>query len=395
MTKYILSNAVIVTPIRHFSGSLIIEDGVIAEIVEGKNYSEGENLNGLWLVPGCIDIHSDYLEKELHPRPSADFPINMAFHFMDQRAALCGITTLFSAISFSEDEDMNRTFENAISRAREIEALRQKALIRHFIHARLNPNTDAVLSALEGMKSLESMQLVVYNENIPGQRQYDFEYMVDKMAKSMNMHEDEMRIYLQEKVERLQQINHRSAIHQALHNTMVLGSHDDASEAHIIEAKQHGATLAEMPTTLEAARHAKAEGLWVCMGAPNYLRGGSHCGNLSCADAIDENLVDMLCSDYHFPTMLSAVTKMIDNGISPSHAINYVSLNPAKMLKMDQYLGSIEEGKVADLVLMQVQENFAKVKSVWISGEKRVGITNANHQTNYLPVDHKIHFATD
>jgi alpha-D-ribose 1-methylphosphonate 5-triphosphate diphosphatase len=108
--------------------------------------------------------------------------------------------------------------------------------------------------------------------------------------------------------------------------------------------------------------------MFICMGAPNYLRGGSHCGNLACQDAMDENLMDMLCSDYHFPTMMGAVIKMIANGISPSEAINFVSLNPAKFLGIDHYTGSVEEGKQADLICFDSSNGFAQIRQVWVNG---------------------------
>ena len=110
-------------------------------------------------------------------------------------------------------------------------------------------------------------------------------------------------------------------------------------------------------------------GLSICMGAPNYVRGGSHCGNLACHDAMGEDLVDMLCSDYHFPTLLSSVLKMIHNGIDPSIAVNYVSLNPARFLGMDQDLGSIEVGKKADLVAFVESDDCAKVSHLWVDGK--------------------------
>jgi alpha-D-ribose 1-methylphosphonate 5-triphosphate diphosphatase PhnM len=65
------------------------------------------------------------------------------------------------------------------------------------------------------------------------------------------------------------------------------GSHDDTTVEHVLEAHLMAATLAEMPTTLVAARTAKRLEMQVCMGAPNY-RGGSHCNNLSCEEAIAE-----------------------------------------------------------------------------------------------------------
>lgn len=371
MNTHILTNARIITPTDDFVGSVVIENGLIADVAPNKYYPEGEDLGGRWLAPGCIDIHSDYLEREIHPRPGANFPIPMAFHFMDQRAAACGLTTVLSAVSFSENEGMGRNFGHAIDQCQQIDTLRNTALVRHFVHARLNPNTDAVLAALADMKALESLKLVVYNDAIPGQRQFLFEDLVAKRAKMKGISEAESRQLLQQKVDELSKINQRGAIQSALEGVFPLGSHDDTTVAHVDEAHQFGATLSEMPTTMLAAKRAKELGMLVCMGAPNYVRGGSHCGNLSCVEAIQEDVVDILCSDYHFPTMLSAVLLLVRDGLSPSRAINFVSLNPARTLGMADSIGSIEVGKEADLVVFQDKGMFADVSSVWVRGLRK------------------------
>jgi alpha-D-ribose 1-methylphosphonate 5-triphosphate diphosphatase len=152
----------------------------------------------------------------------------------------------------------------------------------------------------------------------------------------------------------------------------MIASHDDTTAAHVEEGKAFGATLSEMPTSLEAARKARELGMWICMGAPNYYRGGSHCGNLSCVEALQEDLVDILCSDYHFPTLLASVVRMIEQGIDPSRAVNLVSLNPAKLLSFDKEIGSVEAGKKADLVVFESRGgstgSFASVSRVFVDG---------------------------
>src|SRR5471030_995809 len=107
MNSHLLTNARIVTPTENFTGSVKIENGLIVSVSKDKFYADGIDLKGQWLIPGCIDIHTDYLEKELYPRASAAFPLPFALHFMDARAAACGITTIFSAVSFSENEEKN------------------------------------------------------------------------------------------------------------------------------------------------------------------------------------------------------------------------------------------------------------------------------------------------
>ncbi len=381
MNMFILTNANIVTPTESFEGSVIVENGIISDIIKFKTYNEGINLEGQWLIPGIIDIHSDYLEKEIHPRPSADFPIPFAMHFMDARAASCGITTLFSAVSFSQDNMKSRTFADAINLVKAIENTTDNLLVRHYIHARLDPNTAAVLEYLEEMKNLRNLKLVVFNENIPGQRQFPLERQIEMRAKSLGISREEAHKLLLDFIEEKSKINHRGDIQKAFSQSMIIGSHDDTTIEHVIEAKLFGATLSEMPTTIEAARKAKELNMFVCMGAPNYYRGGSHCGNLSCIDAMNENLVDIFCSDYHFPTMLGSLVKMFNSGVNYSYATNLMTKNAADYLNMPQ-IGSIEIGKVADLVSFNIKNDYGIVKNVWVDGFLKFSTKYINDNKN-------------
>lgn len=367
MNSHILTNARIITPKDNFEGSVVLENGIITDILRGKKIVEGIDLKGQWLIPGIIDIHSDYLEKEIHPRPSAKFPIPFAMHFMDARAAACGITTLFSAISFSQDNLKSRTFTEAIELAKAIDSTTDNLLVRHYIHARLDPNTTAVLDYLEEMKNLKNLKLVVFNENIPGQRQFPLERQIEMRSKNLGISKEEAHQLLLAFIEEKSKINHRLEIQQVFGKLMAIGSHDDTTVEHVIEAGKFGATLSEMPVSIEAARKAKELGMFVCMGAPNYYRGGSHCGNLSCIDAMDENLVDIFCSDYHLPTMLGSLVAMLNSGLNPSYAVNLMTKNAADYLGLDN-IGSIEVGKTADLVSFEIQNDYGAVTNVLVDG---------------------------
>jgi alpha-D-ribose 1-methylphosphonate 5-triphosphate diphosphatase len=368
MNTHLLTNARIVTPTENFTGTVEIENGIITAVIKDKFYAEGTDLNGQWLIPGCIDIHTDYLEKELYPRASAAFPLPFALHFMDARAASCGITTVFSAVSFSDNQEKNRSLAEAIELSKQIDKTRHSLLVRHFLHARIDPNSNGILDYLEPMKQLESLYLVIYNDQIPGQRQFTIGQQIEMRSKSFGITAEEAERRLMLQIERTSKINNREPIYYAFKDKYILGSHDDTTVEHVDEGQVFGSALSEMPTTLAAARRAKELGQWVCLGAPNYYRGGSHCGNLSCWEAMDEDLVDILCSDYHFPTMLASVLRMIENGIDPSKAVNMVTLNPARLLNFDKETGSIEVGKRADIVVFDGAKSFAAVSNVFVDG---------------------------
>ena len=369
MSRQILTGARVITPEWDDEGSVVLEDDRIVAVERGKHYTGGIDLAGRWLAPGCIDIHSDYLEKEIRPRPSAEFSFQLAFHFMDQRAVTCGITTVFSAISFSEG-DWGRNFVTAIAQAKHIDEIRESSMARHEVHARLDPNTDAVLNYLDDLKTISSLSMVVYNDSIPGQRQFTLEHVIKMRMEHLGISEQEARELVQRKIDERSAINHREAIMTALQEHVILGSHDDTTYEHVNEAKQFAATLSEMPTTIEAARRAKEQGLFVCMGAPNYVRGGSHCSNLACSDAMEEGLVDMICSDYHFPSLLGAVVRMMDAGVAPARAFDYVSGAPARLIGKGDEFGTIEAGKCADLIAFGSAVDHARVSHVWVGGEE-------------------------
>ncbi len=181
---------------------------------------------------------------------------------------------------------------------------------------------------------------------------------------------------MKERIASLGAVDNRAAASAALAGRFPLGSHDDTTVEHVIEAHAVGASLCEMPVTIEAARKAKELGMLVCMGAPNYVRGGSHCGNLSAADAFAEGLVDMLCSDYHFPSLLASAVRMISSGIAPPAVAALLSLNPARHLGRDAEFGSIEPGKRADLVAFYPRDGYADVTQTWVDGELRFAVSD-------------------
>ena len=96
---------------------------------------------------------------------------------------------------------------------------------------------------------------------------------------------------------------------------------------------------------------------------------------------MEEDLVDILCSDYHFPAMLGSVVRMLEAGIAPSRAINMVSYNPAKLLGLDTTTGSIAIGLTADLIAWRAAAGFAAVSGVWVGGVSKL---SANYSKSVL-----------
>jgi alpha-D-ribose 1-methylphosphonate 5-triphosphate diphosphatase len=370
MERTIISNARIVTPSDTFNGSCVLENGLICDITH-KNYTSCHfDLQEGWLLPGCIDIHTDQLELEINPRPGTAFSLASALYSLDTRAICKGVTTLLSCLRFTQDQSKyNWMHDNVVEKSLELERLCMNTQARHYIQARWDTNFINTDSLLNHVKSLTLLKLLVYNENIPGNRQFrNMDALIKKFALQHDLALEEAREAIENKIERNSKINNRHEVYNSINGTIVIGSHDDTTPEHIEEAHTYGSTLAEMPTTIEAARAAKEHNMWVCMSAANYMRGGSTYGNLATHDALCEHCVDILCSDFHFPAMLASFVKMVRNHISPSRAAGLISLNAARCLGLDDSIGSIENGKAADLVTFQMKEDFAKVKNTWVKG---------------------------
>ncbi|WP_159437690.1 amidohydrolase family protein [Ferrimonas marina] len=68
-----------------------------------------------------------------------------------------------------------------------------------------------------------------------------------------------------------------------------------------------------------------------------------------------------------------AAKSMMYCGMSPEQAWNMVTINPARQLKVDPWVGSIEVGKHADLVLWSAPplSVYARVEQTWVDGQSR------------------------
>ncbi|MEM0912084.1 MAG: amidohydrolase, partial [Pseudomonadota bacterium] len=64
-------------------------------------------------------------------------------------------------------------------------------------------------------------------------------------------------------------------------------------------------------------------------------------------------------------------------GMDPLDAIKMVTINPAKQLKIDEFTGSLVEGKDADFVIWNANplSIYAKVEQTWIEGRKYFDLT--------------------
>ena len=365
-------------------GSLRIEDGRIADIVEGPVHHAAVYGGGLLAIPGLIDMHGDMLERDISPRPGAELPFAMALHELDKRLVATGITTAYAAISFAWHTGQSlRSDVKARAIMATINNLRPTLLADHYVHARFeitNPQAGAIL---EEMILAEQVHLASIMDHTPGQGQYrDIEAYIRQMfewrkkmgdplgGNGKEITETDVResvLIAQQRPKAWESVY--SVAQVAQKHGVVLASHDDDTAEKVDLMLDIGIHMSEFPVTKEAAGRARYHGLHVAMGAPNALQGRSLSGNLSAVDAIADGLIDILATDYYPASMLQATFTLVARGVLPLYkAIKLVSENVADGLRLYDR-GQIAVGKLADIVLLDSSDILPRVHGTLRQGQ--------------------------
>jgi alpha-D-ribose 1-methylphosphonate 5-triphosphate diphosphatase len=363
--RLLITNVRVVLPNRLIDpGYVYVENGYISEVGEGST-SGGSHLPeidgaGAYLMPGLIDIHSDAVEKEIQPRPNVTFPVSIACSELERKLAAVGITTIFHSISFSAGEGV-RSNELAATIARYLSRMSDKPhLIRNRVHLRYEITNTSAITLMDELIREGVADLLSFMDHTPGQGQYKtIEQYKKYIKKTYWLGEEEFNALVIQKMKERQAIDMsklQSLATTARVNEVPLASHDDDAPDKIDEMYHLGATIAEFPINLATAKYARSLGMHVCVGAPNVLKGGSHENNLNAREAIDREAANILCSDYYPSGLLQALFYLVKNGHNLPSAVCLATLNPAQATGLSDKLGSIEEGKIADLILVKLIE---------------------------------------
>lgn len=380
----LIHNATLVLPEQLVTdGWLLIEDGRIAALGQSATCPNPSTIRlsidatSNFLMPGLIDLHSDAIEKLVEPRPTVLFDVQLALGEADWRLAGCGITTEFHAISLDDNEFGVRSdgFVQELSQAIKDQA--SYLLVRHNIHARLELSNLKGLDVLAGMIAEKAVGMVSLMDHSPGQGQYTTEQAYrEYMLQTTNRGDAEVDAILALKRSQTREIPERivCATRLAREAGLAIATHDDDTIEKVEQWPALGVTLSEFPTTMEAARRAHELGLAVCMGAPNVLRGTSSGGNLSALLAIQAGVATVLCADYYPAAMLAAAFKLARQQVlTLPQATRLVTLNPAQAVGLGNNFGSLELGKIADLIIVSVNRHeLPMVQRVFVGGEERV-----------------------
>ena len=376
MNETVFHNARIVLPDEIVEGAVVVRDGVIAEIGDSGG-RVGVDLEGDWLLPGLVELHTDHLEGHYSPRPKVRWNPFAAVQAHDAQIASSGITTVFDAIRIGVDEDTRltaddmRTLGSAISDSQTGDRLRAE----HFIHLRCEVSAADAIESFSHFIDEQRVRLASLMDHTPGQRQFtSIDAFKAYYGGKSGMSDVELQSFIERRTAQAEIYSakqRREIADICRERGIILASHDDATSQHVAEAVEMGVSLAEFPTTMEAARRSREAGMKVLMGAPNIVRGGSHSGNIAAINLAEDGLLDVLSSDYFPLSLLHSVFTIAAESerISLPQAVAMVSLNPAMTAGLDDR-GAIVPGRRGDLVQVRMDGDGPLIRTVWRQGRR-------------------------
>lgn len=380
MTETILANATLVLPNETLRGSIVLKDGVISAIDSGTAVpARAIDCAGDLVLPGLIELHTDNLERHIEPRPKVDWPHTAAILAHDAELASVGITTVFDALRVGSVTSKAKANYGEYARhlADEIMALRDAGSLRinHLLHLRAEVCSETLVEEMAKFGPEDGVGIVSLMDHTPGQRQFrHMEQLKNYVCGKHGFSDAEFLDHIAAQKElsaRVGDLHETTAVAEARRYGAVLASHDDTTRDHVRQSAKHGAHFAEFPTTPEAAKACRDHGIAVMMGAPNLIRGGSHSGNVAAKALAEDDLLDIISSDYVPSSLLSAGLMLGDLWGDVARGIATVTAAPAAAAGLSDR-GTLTIGSRADVIRVARIGSAGSLRGTWVAGN-RVG----------------------
>ena len=376
MVESVYTNYRLQLPTEEILGTLVVRDGAIADIQPGV-VPQGHDGQGDYLLPGLVELHTDNFEQRLSPRPKVRWPMAVAAVHHDRDLAAAGITTVCDAIAIGDiaPNSMRMTQFSPMIDAIDEGQSSGRFSVEHRLHLRCELGFESVYNVTATYADHPLLALISLMDHTPGQRQF---VRLDKYKEyyqgKHGISNAEIEAQIQERIEDQQRHagnNRRKLVEMTQEHQICLASHDDATPEHVEESLADGAKIAEFPTTLEAANKAHHNGLQVLMGSPNLILGKSHSGNISAMELLEQDLVDIISSDYVPQSLLQAMFLIAQKCQKPLYeAMRLFTLNPARAIGLGDDRGSLEIGKRGDLITVHDDGIVPRLTGVYCQGDR-------------------------
>src|ERR1700686_5496263 len=375
----VLGNARIVLADRVIErGWIAFADGRVAEVGEGNGPAGSQDAAGDLIMPGLIELHTDHLEAHYVPRPKVFWDPIAAVVSYDGQLATSGITTVLDSLRVWREDGAEEVDGRAGVLAEAIAAARDSNLLRsdHFLHLRCEIPMPSVVEEAKELIGRPDVRLMSLMDHTPGQRQFRDEGKLRQYyrGKGCGMTDAELDTLFERRFayqRAYAATNMREIVALAHQYEIPLASHDDTTDENVTDAIRDRVSVAEFPTTIEAARGLHQAGIGILMGAPNVVRGGSHSGNIAAVDLAREGVLDILSSDYIPSSLLMAALQLPQRvpAIDLAAAIRTVTKTPAEAVGLVDR-GDTAVGRRFDLIRVRVPRACPVVRSFWREGRR-------------------------
>ncbi len=337
-----------------------------AEATELETIDASEAL----VLPGLIDLHGDAFERSLMPRGGVEVDVDLALIDNDHQLMGAGITTSF--LSATDSWEPGLRSRHTLRRLMAAVQRRQGGprLLVHVRHEQCNvADADELIEWIDK----GAVHMLSFNDHTPGGIELVNDGVSNKMVERSGATHEELERLQATAIERRSvgaEIDRRLAA-AARRAGCPTASHDAHSQDDLQRDTALGVAIAEFPTSIELARLYHANDVEVLLGAPNLVRRRSHLGNLSVMEALKAGAGSILCSDYHYPSMLQGpFVAAAETDLTFGQAWALGSANPARAAGLAD-TGRIEVGARADLVVVEPPAGSApaRVRAMIVAGE--------------------------
>ena len=379
-----IKNGKIVTPDEIIEGKILLLDqdrifGFTESLENADDVERVVNAHGRYVIPGIIDVHSDKIEQYIQPRPTSQVDFEFALKVCERDLLGAGITTMYHSLSLYNDEIFGKSLLRTKGNVQKIADLiadihLRNHLIHHRLHLRVEIDNLEAFDITRDMIDQGKAHFISFMDHTPGQGQYsDMTMYQDAISKyngreinklgfdGVLEHHKNKPVLSFEQLKTLAELAHDKGL--------AVASHDDDTKEKLAVNEKIGVDISEFPITIDVAKSAKSRGFYTVIGAANILRNGSHSGNLSATEAVLEDCADIICSDYYPAAILHSIFLMHTKyGVPLPQMVNRATLNPARAMRTDKDYGSIEQGKKADLLIVDMLDGYPVITHVFVDG---------------------------
>lgn len=350
------------------SGVIALDDAVDG-VLHDTDDAVVLDLDGMLVAPGLIDLHGDAFERSLMPRGGVFAPIDMAMQDNRAQLAASGISTSYLSATDSWEPGL-RSRDTLRSIVEHLDAPAPGPQV--LLHVRRETTSTDGFDELSDWLRSRAVRMISFADHTPGGISPAGAKPSSTQLARSGLDESTMTSLIDTAVTRRavgasqdQALTWLAAEHQC-----PTASHDGNSLDDVQRDSRLGVTIAEFPTSVEIAKAYRHEGMTVLFGAPNLVRGGSHLGNLSVADALCPETNDVLCSDYHYPSLLQAPFSAEAQGLcSLATAWKMVSSSAATAAGLHDR-GTLEAGRRADIVVIDDRGGHPRAVQLFVDGQR-------------------------